>query len=279
MRRESESPGRVSAVRRGWATISVRTKCTLLLFYASSVGACVAVGLWRPSLNILVPPFVLVLWCTYRIPTLLVQRGRADSRTAPDEQSSSQSAMPASRRKRARSELGTAPRRKRSGGESESRKEELPHSWSWGPAVREGRMSKFARQLAWMVAAFLSLGLTAQFASRDVACLGAQKGVRATIAALVIGVPVGIGTITLMLLATSLMGPMSSLTYVRQATKRTGEFAALGAIYGSMTGAVASGAEMTSLSGRPACQVDLLQTIGNGATWGTMVGFAAALFV
>ena len=140
-------------------------------------------------------------------------------------------------------------------------------------------MSKFARQLAWMVAAFLSLGLTAQFASRDVACLGAQKGVRATIAALVIGVPVGIGTITLMLLATSLMGPMSSLTYVRQATKRTGEFAALGAIYGSMTGAVASGAEMTSLSGRPACQVDLLQTIGNGATWGTMVGFAAALFV
>jgi hypothetical protein len=52
---------------------------------------------------------------------------------------------------------------------------------------------------------------------------------------------------------------------------------ATGAIFGTLLAATASTVGLSRDTGR--CHVDLIQTIGNGATWGTLVGFASAFWL
>lgn len=129
------------------------------------------------------------------------------------------------------------------------------------------------------IVALVCCGLSAYFptiADRYFVCPQEAAGWHRAAVALAITIPIGVGLITLVMIALSLALP--SLRTERSTTtiRKLSEWAALGAILGTFPAAL-SGIRIMSGGPRETCKVDLMQTMGNGAMWGTLWGFAIGL--
>jgi hypothetical protein len=112
---------------------------------------------------------------------------------------------------------------------------------------------------------------------RYVACPGQNGGLPRVITAIIVGVPTGVGLSVITVVGLLLAYQTQPWVALRPTIRRTTERAAFGAIFGTLLAAAASTVGLHQDTGR--CHVDLLQTIGNGATWGTLVGFASAFWL
>jgi hypothetical protein len=82
--------------------------------------------------------------------------------------------------------------------------------------------------------------------------------------------PIGFGLMTMTTIAFCLALPAARQPVITGAIRVAIAQAGLGALYGTM---LIVAAAIHFLDSHPPCQVDLLQAIGNGATWGTFFGF------
>jgi hypothetical protein len=110
------------------------------------------------------------------------------------------------------------------------------------------------------------------FASKHVVCPSQSKGFARVIMGLAVGLPVGIGLGTLLLLGLCFY-LWTTRTDVMLATVRTTlERAAIGAIYGTILLTISS---IDVILDHPeSCEVKFIGSLGDGAAWGTAVGFA-----
>jgi len=85
-----------------------------------------------------------------------------------------------------------------------------------------------------------------------------------------VGGSIGFGLMAMTTIALCLALPAARQPPITEAIRAVIARGGLGAIYGTMLMVAAA---VRFLDSHPPCQVDLLQAIGNGATWGTFVGF------
>jgi hypothetical protein len=124
-------------------------------------------------------------------------------------------------------------------------------------------------------AGVLTVPIVGMIAGKYVVCPGQATGTTRAVLSAVVGVPAGLSLGTLAMIVQSLgIPPMrtgrSSRT-IRQVVERT----AITAIYGTFI--VAIGIMVAFGDNDQSCSPDLLQTFGNGATWGTLVGLGISL--
>jgi hypothetical protein len=91
----------------------------------------------------------------------------------------------------------------------------------------------------------------------------------------VVGVPVGLSLGTLAMIVQSLGVPPMRTQRSSRTIRRVVERAAITAVYGTFI--AATGTIVAFGINDQSCSVDLLQTLGNGATWGTLVGLGMSL--
>jgi hypothetical protein len=107
----------------------------------------------------------------------------------------------------------------------------------------------------------------------SIVCPQSVQGTSHIVISIVVGVAIG-GGITAIAMITSILGVGvkrvdNSIGAVRTAVERAG----LGAVYGTLMSTVAT--LMIAPQGK--CGSELLSNISNGATWGTMLGFALSI--
>lgn len=123
--------------------------------------------------------------------------------------------------------------------------------------------------------AFPAILLIAMFFADAVSCPGSLTGVGRVLASFVVGLPIGGGltALTLIGLRYTSVGHMSP--GLVQAVKKAIERGALGATFGTLL-AIESGIIVSS-RGESTCRVEILDAIGDGATWGTLCGLSMAI--
>jgi hypothetical protein len=111
-----------------------------------------------------------------------------------------------------------------------------------------------------------------------VTCPQAARGVARIVASVVVGLPIGGGFTTVLMIAGTLMVTSDRSERTTSAITVAVERAGLGAAYGTLMSILATLGTVNS-SGEKGCGTDLLANISNGATWGTMLGFTFALLM
>jgi hypothetical protein len=86
---------------------------------------------------------------------------------------------------------------------------------------------------------------------------------------IVVGAPIGLGLMAMISIALCLALPAARTPVVTGAIRVVLARAGLGAVYGTI---LVVAAMVAFLDSGPPCHVDILQEIGNGATWGTLFG-------
>lgn len=121
-------------------------------------------------------------------------------------------------------------------------------------------------------AGFVAVGLPTKFPAY-VNCPQAAHGVGRVAASIVVGLAIGGGLTSIIMIATTLAITSDRNESSSGATRIGVERAGLGAAYGTAMSILAT---VNTSHGSP-CSPDLLSNISNGATWGTMLGFTFSL--
>lgn len=124
-------------------------------------------------------------------------------------------------------------------------------------------------------AGVLTAPIVGLITGKYVACLQLAAGTARAVLATVIGVPVGLSLGTLAMIVQSLGIPPMRTKRSSRTIRRVIERTAITAVYGTFI--AATGTIVAFGVNDQGCSVDLLQTLGNGATWGTLVGLGLSL--
>jgi hypothetical protein len=124
-------------------------------------------------------------------------------------------------------------------------------------------------------AGVLTAPIVGLIAGKYVVCPQQATGTARALLSAVVGVPAGLSLGTLAMIVQSLgippMRTQRSSRTIRQVVERT----AITAVYGTFI--AATGSIVAFGVNDQSCSPDLLQTLGNGATWGTLVGLGIGL--
>lgn len=124
-------------------------------------------------------------------------------------------------------------------------------------------------------AGVLTAPVVGLIAGKYVACPQVATGTARAVLSTVVGVPVGLSLGTLAMIVQSLGVPPMRTQRSSRTIRRVVERAAITAVYGTFI--AATGTIVAFGINDQSCSVDLLQTLGNGATWGTLVGLGMSL--
>jgi cytochrome bd-type quinol oxidase subunit 2 len=124
-------------------------------------------------------------------------------------------------------------------------------------------------------AGVLTVPIVGLIAGKYVVCPGRATGAAHAVLSAVIGVPAGLCLGTLAMIVQSLGIPPMRTERSSGTIRRVVERAAITAVYGTFIAAV--GILVAFGESDASCAPDLLQTFGNGATWGTLAGLGISL--
>jgi hypothetical protein len=124
-------------------------------------------------------------------------------------------------------------------------------------------------------AGVLTVPVVGMIAGKYVVCPQQATGTARAVLSAVVGVPAGSCLGTLAMIVQSLGIPPMRTRRSSRTLRRVVERAAITAVYGTFIAAI--GTIVAFGVNDRSCSPDLLQTLGNGATWGTLVGLGISL--